>query len=100
MVQKDTGGNLVEILDRTVFVIRERLRIQAEIRVETAQGRLTGWILTALPVVMMVLLNLVNPGYSSILFHDPFGRKLMYVSLGMLAVGGIVIRQIVNGIEV
>jgi tight adherence protein B len=100
MVQKDTGGNLVEILDRTVFVIRERLRIQGEIRVETAQGRLTGWILTALPVVMMVLLNLVNPGYSSILFHDPFGRKLMYVSIGMLALGGIVIRQLVNGIEV
>jgi tight adherence protein B len=100
MVQKDTGGNLVEILDRTVFVIRERLRIQGEIRVQTAQGRLTGWILTALPVVMMVLLNLVSPGYSSILFHDPFGRKLMYVSLGMLTAGGIVIRQIVNGIEV
>src|ERR1700753_325123 len=70
LVQKDTGGNLVEILDRTVFVIRERLRIPGEIRVEIGQGRLTGWILTALPVVMMVLLNLVNPGYSSILFHD------------------------------
>jgi tight adherence protein B len=100
MVQKDTGGNLVEILDRTVFVIRERLRIQGEIRVETAQGRLTGWILTALPVVMMVLLNLVNPGYSSILFHDQLGRKLIYISLGMLAMGGLVIRKIVNGIEV
>jgi tight adherence protein B len=100
MVQKDTGGNLIEILDRTVFVIRERLRIQGEIRVETAQGRLTGWILTALPVVMMVLLNLVNPGYSSILFHDELGRKLIYISLGMLAVGGLVIRKIVNGIEV
>jgi tight adherence protein B len=100
MVQKDTGGNLVEILERTVFVIRERLRIQGEIRVETAQGRLTGWILTALPVVMMLLLNLVNPGYSSILFHDELGRKLIYMSLGMLAVGGFVIRKIVNGIEV
>jgi tight adherence protein B len=100
MVQKDTGGNLVEILERTVFVIRERLRIQGEIRVETAQGRLTGWILTALPVVMMVLLNLVNPGYSSILFHDQLGRKLIYISLGMLAVGSFVIRKIVNGIEV
>jgi tight adherence protein B len=76
------------------------LRIQGEIRVETAQGRLTGWILTALPVVMMVLLNLVNPGYSSILFHDELGRKLIYTSLGMLAVGGLVIRKIVNGIEV
>jgi tight adherence protein B len=100
MVQKDTGGNLVEILDRTVFVIRERLRIQGEIQVQTAQGRLTGWILTALPVVMMLLLNVVNPGYSSILFHEPVGRKLIYVSLGMLAVGGGVIRHIVNGIEV
>jgi tight adherence protein B len=100
MVQKDTGGNLVEILERTVFVIRERLRIQGEIRVETAQGRLTGWILTALPVVMMALLNLVNPGYSSILFQDQLGRTLIYISLGMLAVGGFVIRKIVNGIEV
>ena len=100
MVQKDTGGNLVEILDRTVFVIRERLRIQGEIQVQTAQGRLTGWILTALPVVMMLLLNVVNPGYSSILFHEPVGRKLIYISLGMLAAGGGVIRHIVNGIEV
>ena len=78
LVQKDTGGNLAEILDRTVFVIRERLRIQGEIQVQTAQGRLTGWILSALPVVMLVLLNLVNPGYSSILLSDPFGRKLIY----------------------
>jgi tight adherence protein B len=100
MVQKDTGGNLVEILDRTVFVIRERLRIQGEIQVQTAQGRLTGWILSGLPVVMMVLLNLVNPGYSSILFHDPGGRKLIYLGLAMLVVGSVIIRRIVNGIEV
>jgi tight adherence protein B len=100
LVQKDTGGNLAEILDRTVFVIRERLRIQGEIQVQTAQGRLTGWILSALPVVMMVLLNLLNPGYSSILFHDPFGRKLIYFSAGMLVVGALIIRRIVNGIEV
>ena len=100
LVQKDTGGNLAEILDRTVFVIRERLRIQGEIQVQTAQGRLTGWILSALPVVMMLLLNLVNPGYSSILFHDPLGRKLLYGSCAMLMVGGFIIRQIINGIEV
>jgi tight adherence protein B len=100
LVQKDTGGNLAEILDRTVFVIRERLRIQGEIQTQTAQGRLTGWILSALPVVMLLLLNLVNPGYSNILVQDPFGRKLAYVSLGMLAVGSLIIRRIVNGIEV
>jgi tight adherence protein B len=100
LVQKDTGGNLAEILDRTVFVIRERLRIQGEIQVQTAQGRLTGWILSSLPVVMLVLLNLVNPGYSRILLTDPFGRKLIYFSIGMLAVGAFIIRRIVNGIEV
>ena len=100
LVQKDTGGNLAEILDRTAAVIRDRLRIQGEIRVQTAQGRLTGWILSALPVVMLVLINLVNPGYSSILLHDPTGHKLIYVSLGMLTVGALIIRHIVNGIEV
>ena len=100
LVQKDTGGNLAEILDRTVFVIRERLRIQGEIRVQTAQGRLTGWILTALPVVMLILINTLNPGYSSVLLHDPIGRKMIYLSVGMLATGGLLIRHIVNGIEV
>jgi tight adherence protein B len=49
---------------------------------------------------MMVLLNLVNPGYSGILFHDPAGRKLIYLGLGMLVVGSVIIRRIVNGIEV
>jgi tight adherence protein B len=100
LVQKDTGGNLVEILDRTVFVIRERLRIEGEIQVQTAQGRLTGWILSALPLVMLALLNLVNPGYSTILFRDPVGRKLVYGSAGMLLIGSLIIRRIVNGIEV
>ena len=100
LVQKDTGGNLAEILDRTVFVIRERQRIQGEIQVQTAQGRLTGWILTALPVVMLILINLVNPGYTSILLTDPMGRKLIYVSVGMLATGAFIIHRIINGIEV
>lgn len=100
LVQKDTGGNLAEILDRTVKVIRERLRIQGEIRTHTAQGRMTGWILCALPVVMLVLINMVNPGYSDVLFHDAFGRKLLYVGIVLLSIGGFIIRAIVNGIEV
>src|SRR5690242_7059401 len=66
LVQRETGGNLVEILDRTVFVIRERLRIHGEIRTQTAQGRMTGWILSALPVLMLFLINILNPGYSQI----------------------------------
>lgn len=100
LVQKDTGGNLAEILDRTVRVIRERLRIYGEIRTHTAQGRMTGWILCALPVVMLVLINLVNPGYSDVLFHDPLGRNLLYGGIVLLAIGAFIIRAIVNGIEV
>jgi tight adherence protein B len=100
LVQKDTGGNLAEILDRTVKVIRERLRIHGEIRTHTAQGRMTGWILCALPVVMLVLINMVNPGYSDVLFHDPFGRTLLYGGAVLLAIGAFMIRAIVNGIEV
>ena len=100
LVQKDTGGNLAEILDRIVFVIRERLRIQGEIRTHTAQGRMTGWILCLLPVVMMFLINLINPGYSKVLFDDPFGRKLLYTGIGLLVAGGLIIRHIINGIEV
>lgn len=100
LVQRETGGNLVEILDRTVGVIRERQRIHGEIRVQTAQGRLTGWILTALPVVMLVLINLVDPGYSKILFSDPDGRKLIYAGVVLIALGAFFIRQIINSIEV
>jgi tight adherence protein B len=100
LVQKDTGGNLAEILDRTVRVIRERLRIQGEIRTHTAQGRMTGWILCALPIVMLVLINLINPGYSTVLFKEGFGRTLLYTGVVLLCIGGFIIRQIVNGIEV
>lgn len=100
LVQRDTGGNLGEILDRTVFVIRERVRIQGEIRTQTAQGRITGWVLTMLPVFMLFAINLINPGYSSILLKDPFGQKLIYVGVGLLFVGAMSIRHIINKIEV
>lgn len=100
LVQKETGGNLAEILDRTAHTIRERLKIQGEIRTHTAQGRMTGWILCALPIVMLVVINFINPGYSNVLFETPMGRILSYIGLGLLVTGGVVIRQIINGIEV
>jgi tight adherence protein B len=96
LVQKETGGNLVEILDRTNRVIRERLRIQGEVRTRTAQGRMTGWILSLLPVVMLLLLNLINPGYSRVLMESALGRKLLYAGLGLISVGAFLIRRIVD----
>jgi tight adherence protein B len=100
LVQKETGGNLAEILDRTSFVIRERLRIQGEIKTHTAQGRMTGWILCTLPIVMLLVINMVNPGYSNVLLDTPTGHKLIYLGLGLLTAGAVIIRQIISGIEV
>jgi tight adherence protein B len=96
LVQKETGGNLVEILERTAGVLRDRLRIQGEVRVRTAQGRLTGAILCLLPVVMYGLINLANPGYTRVLIEDPVGRKMTYVGIGMISFGGLLIRKIVR----
>ncbi|MGA7461263.1 MAG: type II secretion system F family protein [Candidatus Korobacteraceae bacterium] len=96
LLQRETGGNLVEVLDRTTEVIRERLRIQGEVRIYTAQGRLTGWILSLLPVAMFFLLSLANRGYTRVLVEDPTGRKLVYAGLGLMVLGGLAIRKIVN----
>jgi tight adherence protein B len=100
LVQKETGGNLAEILDRTSNTIRERLKIQGEIKTHTAQGRMTGWILCMLPVVMLLVINMINPGYSKVLVDTKIGQMLSYLGVGLLATGGLIIRQIINGIEV
>jgi len=96
LVQKETGGDLTEILDRAAHVIRERIQIEGEVRTRTAQGRLTGWILSLLPVVMLVLINLANPGYSDVLLHDPQGRYWLDAGAGLIVAGGLIIRKIVD----
>ena len=96
LVQKETGGDLTEILDRASHVIRERVRIEGEVRTRTAQGRLTGWILAMLPIIMLTLINIVSPGYSTILFHDPTGQKLLYAGATLILIGGLSISKIVD----
>jgi len=96
MVQKETGGNLTEILDRTAHVIRERLRIQGEIRTKTAQGRLTGAILALLPIVLGVIINFIDPGYGRPLFTDPLGKKMLYAGMGLISLGAFMIHRIVK----
>jgi tight adherence protein B len=96
LVQKETGGDLTEILSRASYVIRERVRIEGQVRTHTAQGRLTGWILSLLPVALLLLISLVSPSYSSMLFHDPVGQKLLYAGAIFIVIGGLVIRKIVD----
>lgn len=87
LVQKETGGNLVEILENLAHVIRERFRIAGEVRIRTAQGRLTAAILMTLPIAMLLILRIIAVNYVSILFTDPLGRLLLIVG-GLLQVFG------------
>ncbi|MGC8548259.1 MAG: type II secretion system F family protein [Acidobacteriaceae bacterium] len=96
MVQKETGGNLTEILDRTTYVIRERLRIYGEVRTKTAQGRLTGMILAALPIILGVIINIINPGYAKPLIATPIGHKLLIAGAGLITIGTLIIQRIVK----
>jgi tight adherence protein B len=96
LIQKESGGNLAEILDKVAAIIRERFRLKRQVQVHTAQGRLTGWILTLLPVVLGFGLYLVNPDHMSVLWHNPIGIKLMYAAVIMTVIGGLIIRKIVN----
>jgi tight adherence protein B len=96
LINKESGGNLAEVLEKTAHVIRDRFRIQQQIRVHTAQGRLTGWILSLLPVVLGTLIYIENPGYMRILFHHPLGHKMVAVVSTMNVIGLLLIRKIVN----
>ena len=96
LIQRETGGNLVEVLDKTATVLRDRMRLQRQIRVFTAQGRLTGWILTLLPIIMFFLLSAVNPAYMNNLVSDPLGIKLMITGGVLMVIGGLVIRKIIR----
>jgi tight adherence protein B len=96
LIQKESGGNLAEVLDKAAYVIRERFRLRRQVRVHTAQGRLTGWILSFLPVVLGIGLYLVNPETMSLLWKRPIGIKLLYTAAGMTITGALIIRKIVR----
>jgi len=96
LIQKETGGNLAEVLDKVAHVIRERFRMRRQIMVHTAQGRMTGWILSFLPVVLGLALYLVNPDTMSLLWKRPIGVKLLYAAGSMTIMGALIIRKIVR----
>jgi tight adherence protein B len=96
LVQKESGGNLAEILDRTVEIMRERVKIRGEVRTKTAQGKLTGLILALLPVAMLLIISFTNPEYAKQLTNTPIGHKLLYASAAMIGIGWMFIRKIVN----
>jgi tight adherence protein B len=96
LIQKESGGNLAEVFDKTAYVIRERFRLKRQVRVHTAQGRLTGWILSFLPIVLGIGLYLINPRSMSLLWTRPIGVKLLYLAGTMTITGALIIRKIVR----
>jgi len=96
MIQRESGGNLAEVLDKTSHIIRERFRLKRQVGVHTAQGRMTGWVLMFLPVFLGVALYFVNPELMGTLWTDPTGRKMLWAALGLLVIGGYIIHSIVN----
>lgn len=96
LVQKECGGNLAEVLEKVAQTNRERFRIKRQIRVHTAQGRVTGWILSLLPVFLGFGMYLVNPEGIGILWRRPIGLKMLRAAVAMTLTGGMVIRRIVH----
>ena len=96
MLQRETGGNLAEILDNLSYVIRERFKIQRQVRVYTAQGRLTMLLLMGLPPIIVVTMLLMNPAFIRPLFVDPIGHTLVVVGITLQTVGYFVIRKIIQ----
>ena len=96
LTQRETGGNLSEVLDNLASVIRDRFKVKRQVRVVTAHGRITGWILAALPPSLAVVLCFVSPGHMNSLITDPLGIQMLAVA-GFLQVSGtLIIRKLVN----
>jgi tight adherence protein B len=96
LLQKESGGNLAQILDKTSAVIRERARLRGQVRIYTAQGRITGWLLGGAPFIMFGLISISNHNYEKSLFTDPFGLKMVYFALGLMVIGILAIRKIID----
>ena len=96
MLQRETGGNLAEILDNLSYVIRERFKILRQVRVHTAQGRLTMVLLMALPPTIVVVMMIMNPSFIQPLFTDPMGHALIVGGITLQTLGYFVIRKIIR----
>ena len=96
LIQKESGGNLAEVLEKTSEVIRERFRLKRQILTHTAQGRLTGLILTLLPAALGCAIYFINPHMMSLLWTKELGVKLLWTAGILTVIGGVIIRKIVN----
>jgi len=96
MLQRETGGNLAEILDNLSYMIRERFKIMRQVKVHTAQGRLTMLLLMLLPPLIVTVMLMVNPGFIMPLFTDPAGHSLIVLGIILQTLGYFVIKRVIR----
>jgi len=96
LIQRDTGGNLSEILDNLAHVVRERFKILRQVRVHTAHGRFTGYVLLTLPAFLAVALSWINPDHMGLLFSERMGQMMLIVAMVLQVVGYFWIRQVIK----
>jgi tight adherence protein B len=95
-IQRDTGGNLAEILDNLARVVRERFRIRRQVRVHTAHGRFTGYVLLGLPAALAMALTYVSPDQMKLLFEEHMGQMMLIGAIVLQAIGFVWIRQVIK----
>jgi tight adherence protein B len=96
MIQKETGGNLAEILEKVAYTIRERFRIMGDLKTLTTSSRMSAWLLCGLPIFVSLVITVMNPEYMSILWKDPRGHYLIAIALFMQITGMLVVRKILD----
>jgi tight adherence protein B len=96
LIQRETGGNLSEILENLAHVVRERFKILRQVRVYTAHGRFTGYVLLALPAVLAIALSFINPEHMNLLFRERMGQQMLIGALVMQAMGFLWIKHVIK----
>jgi tight adherence protein B len=96
LTQRETGGNLGEVLDNLASVIRDRFRVKRQIRVLTAHGRITGWILAGMPPALAAAMMMTTPSHLRMMINDPLGVQMIVGALVLQVIGTLVIRKLVN----
>ncbi len=96
LIQRETGGNLAEILENLAHVVRERFKILRQVRVYTAHGRFTGYVLLALPAVLCIALSFINPEHMNLLFRERMGQMMLLAALTLQTIGYVWIKQVIK----
>jgi len=96
LIQRETGGNLAEILEKVAYTIRERFRIMGDLKTLTTSSRMSAWLLCALPMFVAVAVTVMNPDYMSVLWKDPRGHYLIAAALFMQLTGMLIVKKILN----